>query len=81
MAMEAFKALQDYGVAVPDECAVIGFDDLPLSSHTNPPLTTMKVDIALPGVEGMRSLLERVKYPQMTTRRTVISVRLIEPET
>jgi LacI family transcriptional regulator len=80
MAMEALKALQDSGISVPDECAVIGFDDLPLASHTTPTLTTMKVDIELLGKEGTRSLLERIKYPEMATRRTVLSVKLLERE-
>ncbi len=78
MAMDALKALQDCGIAVPEACALIGFDDLPMTSHTTPALTTMKVDIELLGKEGTRSLLERVKHPAMTTRRTVISVQLIE---
>lgn len=80
MAVGTLKALQDREIAVPEQCAVISFDDLPVAPHTTPPLTTMKVDIELLGIEGVRSLLERIHHPEMTTRRTIISVQLVERE-
>ncbi len=42
-AIGAVKAIKEKKLKVPEDISVIGFDDIDLSSHTSPPLTTMKV--------------------------------------
>lgn len=42
MAYGALQAIAEEGLRVPDDIAVIGFDDLEFSSLTNPPLTTVR---------------------------------------
>jgi DNA-binding LacI/PurR family transcriptional regulator len=42
MAAGALRALRDAGRRVPEDVAVVGFDDAPLARHTIPPLTTMR---------------------------------------
>ncbi|HEY8392812.1 MAG TPA: LacI family DNA-binding transcriptional regulator [Capillibacterium sp.] len=42
MAYGALQAISEFGLSVPDEIAVIGFDDLEFSVLTNPPLTTIR---------------------------------------
>jgi len=79
-AIGALNALHERGIAVPDECSIIGFDDIDMAAHTTPPLTTIRVDKALLGAEGVRLLLDRLAHPEMAARRTTISVKLIERE-
>ena len=43
IAIGAMQALQDFGFRVPEDVSIIGFDDIGMSAHTNPPLTTMHV--------------------------------------
>lgn len=38
-------ALAEAGLKIPGDVAIIGFDDIPASSHSNPPLTTLMQDI------------------------------------
>ena len=45
MAMSALRALTASGIAVPSQVSVVGFDDIALASHSNPPLTTVRQDI------------------------------------
>lgn len=47
LAAGALAALREQGLTVPDDMAIVGFDDRPLAKHQHPPLTT----IALPLVE------------------------------
>jgi LacI family transcriptional regulator len=56
MAVGAMFALQEAGLRVPEDVALVGFDDVPLASLVRPGLTTLKIDIAETG----RRALERV---------------------
>jgi len=49
IAIGAMRALQDAGVRIPDEVAVVGFDDLPIASYVNPALTTIRQDVRAAG--------------------------------
>lgn len=58
MASGALQVLRERGRRVPDDVAVVGFDDLaPIAEHTDPPLTTVHQDI-----EGMGRLMARLLF-------------------
>lgn len=46
MALGALEALRQCGLSVPEDVAVVGFDDAPEAAHSDPPLTTVRVDVA-----------------------------------
>jgi DNA-binding LacI/PurR family transcriptional regulator len=41
MALDAIRAAKDYGLHVPDDIAVVGYDDISLAHYVDPPLTTV----------------------------------------
>ncbi|MCY1671786.1 LacI family DNA-binding transcriptional regulator [Novosphingobium sp. SL115] len=58
IAMTTIRLLHELGVAVPEQVAVTGFDDLPLATRMVPQLTTVKQDIAA-GARAMVDALRR----------------------
>ncbi len=56
MAIAAIRALSDLGVRVPEDVAVIGYDDIALAEYVTPGLTTVRQDTAA----GGRALVESV---------------------
>lgn len=61
IAVGAMRALAEAGLKVPDDVALVGFDDIPAASHTNPPLTTIMQDIKGAGERLVETLLAKVE--------------------
>jgi DNA-binding LacI/PurR family transcriptional regulator len=57
MAIGAMRAIRGLGLAVPSDVSVVGFDDIDLAMHTDPPLTTVHQPIRRKGEEAVRLLL------------------------
>jgi DNA-binding LacI/PurR family transcriptional regulator len=76
IAIGAMRALAAAGKSVPGDVAVVGFDDLPAASLTNPPLTTMMQDLRGAGellVEALAAQIEdRPPPPRTLPARLVV---------
>lgn len=68
MAVGAAKALQEAGLAIPGDVALVGFDDIPLASLVSPALTTMRIDVADFGRRGLEQLVHCIENPQSSYR-------------
>jgi DNA-binding LacI/PurR family transcriptional regulator len=66
MAAGALRALADAGRRVPEDVAVVGFEDAPIARSTHPPLTTVHQSPEQMGREMVAMLLEatRSRTPQ-----------------
>ena len=60
MAMGALKALNDAGVSVPEDVAVVGHDDIPAAAWLHPPLSTLNISKHDLGTNAVRMLLDRL---------------------
>lgn len=60
MAVGALKAIRAAGLRVPDDIALVGFDDVPLASVVEPPLTTVRQPIERLGYLATTLLLDRL---------------------
>jgi len=69
MAIGALSALREAGVQVPEEIAVVGFDDISIARHLNPPLTSVHVPIAELGERAMAKLLSAIRDKDKHVRR------------
>ncbi|NDJ61797.1 MAG: LacI family transcriptional regulator [Chloroflexi bacterium] len=81
LAMGALRALADAGLHVPDDVALVGFDDMPFAAIATPPLTTVRQPIAQLGAEATRSLIRLVEGVPGTPEPIILPAHLIIRET
>lgn len=70
MAAGALHALRQAGLRVPEDMAVVGYDDLAAAAQTSPPLTTIRQPISEMGAAAVRALIEQIEEP--TAPRTAV---------
>ena len=75
IAMGALHALQERHVDVPGQVAVVGFDDIPAATLTNPPPTTVAQDTRLAGDVLVETVLSQIKGEPAEAR--TLKTRLI----
>jgi DNA-binding LacI/PurR family transcriptional regulator len=76
MALGALRGLRRLGVQVPDQVAVVGFDDATLARHTMPRLTTVRQPVEELGVRAVAELL----VADEPCRTTVLPTSLVRRE-
>jgi DNA-binding LacI/PurR family transcriptional regulator len=62
MAIGAMRAIRELRLRVPADISVVGFDDIDLATHIDPPLTTVHQPIRRKGEEAVRLLLSMVEH-------------------
>ncbi len=77
MAMGALRALRETGLRVPEDVAVIGFDDIPMAARTIPPLTTIRQPIFRIGSLAVETLIQQIETPVQQPRRIVLPTELV----
>jgi DNA-binding LacI/PurR family transcriptional regulator len=76
MAAGAMWALQVLGRRVPDDVAVIGFDDSPIASATQPPLSSVKQPVEEMGRQMARLVLSMTAVRDQSAKQLVLSPEL-----
>jgi len=77
MAIGAMRAATQLGLRVPENIAIVGFDDIQLASYTNPSLTTVAQPKQEIGQLAVKLLFERMSDPSLPPRHTILSTQLI----
>lgn len=75
IAIGAMRALEEAGRRVPEDVAVIGFDDIPAAVLAHPPLTTIAQDFRRAGEMLVDTLIRRIA--NQPTDATLLSPRLV----
>jgi DNA-binding LacI/PurR family transcriptional regulator len=80
MAHGALQALKDAGRRVPDDVAVIGFDDFEISRYSDPPLTTVRQPIVDMGRTMAKQMLGLVHGKPDVNAAVVLPTELVVRE-
>lgn len=80
-AIGAMSAIKEAGLSIPDDIAIVGFDDVSLAVRTSPPLTTVRQPMRLEGQLAAEMLLERIESKERLPRRErILNCELIVRE-
>lgn len=80
-AIGAMSAIKEAGLSIPEDIAIVGFDDIPLAARTSPPLTTVRQPMRLEGQLAAEMLLERIEEKDRKPRRErILNCELIVRE-
>lgn len=63
VAFGALRALQEAGLRVPEDVAVVGYDDIPLAAFATPPLTSVRSDPVSHGQQAVALLCRQLGLP------------------
>jgi LacI family transcriptional regulator len=79
MAIGALKALRAAKLRVPQDIALVGFDDIPLSSVVEPELTTVRQPIERMGLVAVELLLDMIDNPSddVSSRKIILPTELV----
>jgi LacI family transcriptional regulator len=77
MAIGVVRALTARGVRIPEEVAVVGFDDIFPASLTDPPLTTVHQPMRKIGERGCDRLIERIADPSLRPKVELLPAELV----
>lgn len=77
MAIGAIEALRSRGLTVPEDIAVIGFDDIQMASYIQPALTTVRQPMRQFGSLAVRQLFQRIENPTANAETFILPTQLI----
>jgi DNA-binding LacI/PurR family transcriptional regulator len=80
VAMGVIRAIKRTGLRIPQEMAVAGFDDVPLASFFNPPLTTIRLPAHGLGWAAGERLARLVRGEELTQRGLLLETELVVRE-
>ena len=80
MAIGVLSALRERDKRVPQDCAVVGCDDIDMAAYTVPPLSTIHVPFYETGAQAMRLLIEMITTGSLEPRKVLLPVHLVARE-
>jgi DNA-binding LacI/PurR family transcriptional regulator len=77
MAVGALRAARQAGRRVPQDVSLVSFDDIPLASAIEPPLTTVRQPIRRLATLAVETLLDQIEERGSGPRRIVLPTELV----
>ncbi len=77
MALGAMEAVKNYGLCVPQDVAIVGYDDIPEAAYSYPALTTIRLPKRRLGEMAIRELLGVLKGQPIERKKIILDVDLV----
>ena len=77
VAMGVKAALREANLRIPDDISIVGFDDIPWSQYSDPPLTTVRLPAQELASEACLLLLDLMKESKPETKEVILDTELI----
>jgi LacI family transcriptional regulator len=72
------SAIQEKGYRIPEDIAVIGYDDIEYAKYTTPPLTTIRQDADRIGRLAMDVLINKINNPEAPQQQIYLPPQFIQ---
>lgn len=80
LAMACLQVIRNLGLSVPEDIAIMTFDNYPFSMLTQPQLTAVEADMFDMGQEAARFILRKIRMPELQTQSYCTIPKIIERE-
>jgi LacI family transcriptional regulator len=80
VALGAKAAIYQRGLRIPQDIALVGFDDVPMARYMEPPLTTIRVPAVQMGSAACRLLIDLITKGDVAKRKITLETELIVRE-
>lgn len=77
VAFGAMAAIRERGLSIPDDVALVGFDDVPLARYVDPPLTTVRLPAAELGRQAGKMIIGLIQNGGVVAKQMILETKLI----
>jgi DNA-binding LacI/PurR family transcriptional regulator len=77
LAIGAMRAIRDRGLRIPEDLAIVGYTNIPLSAYADPPLTTVHAPAQKMGQESMKILCQLIRREPIGDQKITLPTKLI----
>jgi DNA-binding LacI/PurR family transcriptional regulator len=77
VAFGAMAAIRQRDLSVPDDVALVGFDDIPLACYVDPPLTTVRLPAAELGRQAGQTVINLIQDGEVPVRGKILETELV----
>jgi DNA-binding LacI/PurR family transcriptional regulator len=77
IAMGVMAAIRQKGLRIPEDVAVVGYDNIPVAAYTSPPLTTVDVPAVEPGRIAGEMLISLLRGEEPKERVVRLETKLV----
>lgn len=78
LAIELLSYSDELNITFPEDISMISFNNIMLAAYTKPPLSSVDIDIFKLGFEAANCLIEKIKNPEVLSKRITVPAKIIE---
>jgi len=76
MAFGAMRAIKEHGLSIPEDIAIVGFNDTPLANFTDPTLSSVEIFVHELGYNASEILINHLEHPSEQKNHIIIQTNL-----